>query len=398
MKDNAEAQLNQGLIQRLGHFRSRRLPGRTRTCRRFSYTIDQRESQLAEVLEAYWTDVARDATLILYDSGTSPWFHQPVATIGARYKVPFFPVSDLEGDAGAVVRQRIGAAGSGGRAVLMVDVVQSGQTLDRHLRTLRRLAIPHVPDVVAGVVAPAAREVLVEGTTYRIWPCVEAEQEVFDDDCTQCRLGLRHTPETEEEDGRQIRPFDFWFMVETCGWKDAEQDPPPGRAPFETVPDFDEIVLRYGGWLGYKMARLIGQDEPMNYAIVYIDQAGAKAVADRLRPRLGDHVSFIAIPERHVVATRQGGQSWNAVFEEARGEPWAQALNDMSRTRAVAVVVDIFNASGGTFRAIYGLLHDTLGIGVHRFLPLLDRDVGRSPSPTYPVQRKTLYEWYGPLA
>lgn len=393
MSDNPEAALGRRLIRRLGHYRPKRGAEGGEGCRRFSYLVDRGSSELGQILDQLRHDVASDTGTIIFDGMNNSWFAEPIASLATRNDLEFYPVSEMETRPRKFLKD-LASASNTQPILLAVDVVDTGQTVRKHLRRLQELGIPHSRNVIAALAMNGPRELQVGGQDYVVWACTQGTQDhVSVATCPQCELGLRYTSDQAGETAG-IRSFDFWDMSGHVRWE-PEPDVPPGRPALQLIPDFNEVLERYGDWLGYKMATRLSQNGSVNYCVVYPEQAGASAVARALRLRVGRHVPFVSIPDRHITAVRTGGKTWDAIISDAASEPWYLAL--LQNRAASGVVVDVLNVTGGTYRALQALL-EVVGMPVFCYFPMFNRDTAKSKVAAYPVPVRTLYEWFGPTA
>lgn len=129
--------------------------------------------------------------------------------------------------------------------------------------------------------------------------------------------------------------------------------------------------------------------------VVHPREAGAQSVSGRLAERCGENISIVQV-EREVIARAQAlDNAWDVTLKEIGTdfEWWRQLMSFDSH--GSAVIVDVFNATGRTYESLHRLV-EHFGITVRCYFPMVDRDFGDGAIGTYRVEKRCLYEWYGP--
>jgi adenine/guanine phosphoribosyltransferase-like PRPP-binding protein len=379
------------LLRRLGHFEGKRTREEGPRCRRYSFTLENCHKALLEAIEAWWCTNAQDASTIIYDTECNPWLEETVLTFAEVKKLGVSPMS-------AIFSPKTLSRLAGVKCALFVDVVDTGETLSRHIRALRKQKIQLCDHALAVIAAIEQRDFKQKGERFVVTSLVQVEQQsIKKGRCEQCRLNIPFSLDVKETP-TPISSYDFWWMVEDAGWEpEPSQEVPQHGRSYEIVPRFPKLLEKYGDWLAQKMQlRLESGKPPSTFFFIHPDEASSNALSERLRGRYQNEVAIVRIPRHTISEVVANGGEWPKVLEESKEEMWFKHLEIIQRSGTVkeGIIIDIFNASGRTFSALHSLLK-AYDFKTFCYFPFVDRDPRPNPK-RYMVAKYCLYEWYGP--
>ena len=368
------------IVRRLGHFKRAKHGG---GCRLYSYATDNCTDELEELIKTWWSNCRIKPKAIVYDSRNNPSLAQAIKAFAASKKLFFQRVDDV-----VSMPEIAKDTSSRNPCLLIVDVIETGGTLLRHADHLKAVGVDISRDVLAAISKGPTKQVKIGQFNVTSFASKTGEPETAD--CVQCRLGLPLTSD-DEESFLKLRSFDIWEMASAVGWE-AETDVPDHRNGYEVVPRFPEMLKRYGDWIAYKMEHLYKSfPHPDNVFVIHPEEDGAIAVSENLQIRFRNKLTVIKVPRPAMKLARDEG-SWKKAIEKWDGDDgWLKQLESLGD--ASAIITDIFNASGTTFRSILDLLTH-FDLRVLCYFPVVDRDCIEN-SEKYSILRYSLYDWYG---
>jgi adenine/guanine phosphoribosyltransferase-like PRPP-binding protein len=275
--------------------------------------------------------------------------------------------------------------------MLVVDVVETGETLRKHLEALNGAGIEVHKTVLAAISKGGSNQTQVG--TYNVSSFLSTSGIAPTDICPQCELGLPFTSDAAEGITR-IRAYDMWYMANEVWWQHEPDVPDNVGEAYEFIPDYPVMLSKFGDWIAYKMEILLRAiNHPQNMFVIHPDESGAISVSSRLRLRFDNQLIVVKVPRDAIKAAQSVGNAWDQILPHYSGDEWLALLNSLSQ--ATALITDVFNGSGSTFFSIFSLL-EQLDIKVFCYFPFVDRDCDPANSKKYPIQKYSLYEWYGP--
>jgi hypothetical protein len=371
------------IVRRLGHFPRAR---HSRGCRLYSYLADNCEKELLELLKNWWTRTKRKPNAFVYDSLSNPSLNAAIKALSTSKKVPFYRVTDLFD-----IRDEAAKAREHKSITLVVDVVETGETVVQQLTKLREMGINVGNEVLAAISKGSNRQKLGE---LKITSFASFPAEPDSDECIQCELGLSQTSDVTEYFDT-LRAFDFWYMAHEVGWECEPDIPENIGEGYKMIPRFREMLMAHGDWIAYKMERLYKTlPYPEDIFVIHPQEDGADEVSKNLRLRFDEHLSVVQIPRTAIKVAQAHSNAWDQILPKLKGsEEWVSQLQSLSSARAL--ITDIFNASGSTFRCLSALLRH-FQIPIFCYFPFVDRDFGKENESKYEAKKYSLYRWYGP--
>jgi adenine/guanine phosphoribosyltransferase-like PRPP-binding protein len=371
------------IVRRLGHFQRGR---HDRSCRLYSYTADNCEKELLQLLKNWWSKSRPKPDAIVYDSASNQSLIAAIKALCESKKVHFYRLEDL-----FTIKTEAAKASAHKSITLVVDVIETGATVIRQLTKLKEMDVTVNGEVLAAISKGSSRQKLGD---FRItsFAAVDAEPETHQ--CIQCQLGLPPTYDTAETFDT-LRSFDFWYMADQAGWESERDIPDNIGEGYVMVPKFKEMVMAHGHWLAYKMERLYKTlPYPEDIFVIHPKEDASDEVSKKLRLRFDGQLSIVQVPRTAIKAAQAVNNSWDEVIAKLDNtHEWFEQLKSLSNARAL--ITDIFNASGSTFQSLSALLK-VFDIPIFCYFPLVDRDFGKENEWKYDVKKYSLYRWYGP--
>jgi hypothetical protein len=383
LEEDASHSFENKIVRRLGHFKREKHIG---GCRSYSYATDNCVDELVELIKIWWSNQRIKPKAIVYDSRNNPSLAQAIKAFSASKKLFFQRVDDV------VSLPEIATATSTlSPCLLILDVIETGSTLLSHANRLKGVGVNVSKDVLAAISKGANKQTKIREFNITSFASKPGEPETAE--CVQCRLGLPHTSD-DEESFLKLRSFDMWEMARSVGWEPETDVPDNIGEGYQVVPRFTEMLKKYGDWIAYKMQGLYTSfPHPDNVFVIHPDEDGANALSDKLRLRFKNKLTVIRVPREAIRLHQAAGGSWKTAREQWEGdETWLRQLESLGD--ASAIITDIFNASGSTFRSILELLA-FFDQSVFCYFPFVDRDCVENLE-KYNILRYSLYDWYGP--
>ena len=277
----------------------------------------------------------------------------------------------LGGESGSKAPPALSTAGN----FVLCDTVASGATIRKVVQQLNAWDRPALAPVLS--VFGATRGVRLSDTEYLEVESLRAvELPTVQAPCPQCLAGVEFSPpDLTDEPLRGLSAFDFWEMVLSFDWG-REPYGAPQATRFDRIPDFRRVFQEYGDWIAFKYDALLQYLQfGREVVIVCPDEEAVQALVDHLRGRFEERLVAVAIPRRVIThVKRLRSRSALGRWEAQTPEPdWSRQLRHLRATReASVVVIDEFNASGSTVKAICRLL-DHYDVAPSAYLPFWDR-------------------------
>jgi hypothetical protein len=261
--------------------------------------------------------------------------------------------------------------------ICVFDVISSGATLEAFQHAASSWAAPVARKAFAALATKAA---VLSGPQMTVQPVLTVEQETVPaTTCTRCREGLPFTDPSRPDPQLQIAADSMWWMLRNVTWGPETYGPKHGRR-YPLIPHLSEVFERWGDWIAYKYAIVMEglglADAPV---VVCPEESAALALVERLSARFDDQLVAILLPRELLVDLEDDPERARAVAAEAKAaqhapHEWARQLIALSGGGVPVIVIDEFNATGTTARAIADLVR-AFQIQVAAYLPFLDWDV-----------------------
>jgi hypothetical protein len=368
------------LIRRLGHFR-RSGSGTSKKCTRYAYDGSLCVPELAELLRQRIDEEELDQDtkpLLLYYSPPSHWLEDTVVAVAIEMGLEYYRVEEITSP-----EFPKGNLQSGGPALLIVPMVDSGQTLHEALQTLGSLSVPIEPKVLSILstrsINEERREAVVKIADNKtvIEYALKVEQREYETaSCPLCALSVPAS-NYESDEFTMLTTYDMWDMADGAGWK-AEDDVPPYRTAIPLVPDYPSLIEKHGAWLMSKVRERLEElpgGFPADPLVICPAETGSLVFTDYLNLVL--KVTVVRVP-REVISVAQRGP--NEIQEHAREwklslPQWYVQLSTISTEDII--VMDEFNVSGRTRASLTTLLRH-FSIAPVSYFSLVDFDPGHS--------------------
>ncbi len=384
-----ETQLDRRCVKRLGHFRTDKPPNRRSDCRVHSYFIHQCDREFLRLFSNWREKYTKECHVILYDLKYNSSFRNAVKAYAERHSLISARVEDVLSDSTLADKLAKWETCS-----LILDVVETGTLAFYYIQRLKKLGIRVNPDVLSAIIKGGSKDVNIGG--YHIHGFLNRPPDPAPTSCPQCYLGLPTMSDGPEAAG-SIRTFDMLYMADLCGYEQEPiaQVPENIGAQFPVIPNFKEILARYGSWIGYKMYNFLKSGLlPDKWFIIHPAEGDSDALVAQLRVFFDEPIFELRVPRDDIKEAQKRMNDWHDVIEKAKRGSWVAQLRDM-REGASAVIVNIFNGSWSTANTLATLLcHFQIQpfsyICLVNFLPTL-KTLQENGAKVY-----SLYDWYNP--
>ncbi len=377
-------------VRRLGHFRKTSVQGNVK-CRQFSYIMHDCNEELLHLLEQWWSELPDSIGAIVYDLGNNHEFKEAVLTHASKKEILAERIDDVlknEDLAHSMVGDK--------RVVLIVDVVDSGETLQYYLSKLKVAGLKIHDKALTAINKGGHKTTLLAGQI-SVDGLVARDSDVVMDWCPQCGLDLVPTSEIAE-DFLMLRTYDFFFMLEKVGWEaePVTEIPQNGGEGYERVPNFTKMLEEFGDWIAFKLYNAIStRNVPDNWFVLQPEEAASSALSVRLNECMPEELTVVRVPRSVIDEAQLTGNVWSDLLVKHQSSEWANQLRSMSN--AGALVLDIFNGSDSTCRSLKALLIQVeLWFFSYAclvdFNPSIERQHGSEPV----SNRISLHDWHCP--
>jgi len=348
------------LIRRLGHFKRGGSTTPHSGCMRYAYDGSLCVGELAELLKKRIELERRAADgsrpLIIYYGPSSHWLEETVAAVGVEMGLDYCRIDEIRTNKIASVLSPETSA------LLVVPMVDSGQTLAEALIELVSLPVPIKPKVISilctRVTNPERRTrvIKIHNQTITLEYMLEVAQESYSPgDCPMCDLNI---PESsyDHDEFTMLTTYDMWDMADRAGWK-AEDDVPVNRLPIPLVPDYPKLIEEHGAWLMSKVRQRLEElpaGFPADPLVICPREQGSIVFTDYLTLVL--KVTFVRVPREVINIAKLGKEAIkeHSVEWEVMRPDWYVQLSTVA-TQDI-IVMDEFNVSGETRAGLTTLL------------------------------------------
>lgn len=285
------------------------------------------------------------------------------------------------------------------KPLLIVDLIDTGNTINALIeKILDNAYTKEFPDVLAVLAVNTAkedsmsRELLIRKKKLSIKYLMAVTQKRFESDkCPMCSLKLPFSL-TDSEDYCYVTAHDHWEMALDVGLKPEDDPPKSRRSEKPYVINYPKMLSRNGAWLASKVKqRLYNRPEGYPSDILLVcpaNEKGSQVFSGYLRLIL--ECDIVEIPRNIIEEFMQDSINPTERIQELAKEvpDWYKALS--ASVKPEIIVIDEFNASGGTCIGIMRILQE-LGRFVVCYFPLNDLNPAWSLTQKFNVY--SLYEW-----
>lgn len=360
VRDDPRDRVQVKLIKRLGHFK-RSGPGTLNSgCTRYAYDGSLCVPELAELLRKRidTEEFSQNAKpLLLYYSPAAHWLEDTVVAVALGMNLKFYSIEEITSDS---FRQEDLEGNT--LALLVVPMVDSGQTLQKALEELSKLPTPIKPTVFSILSTRSTnderrqRHLRINGETIVIEYVLKVEQREYAKGiCPMCDFGIPAS-DYDSDEFTMLTTYDMWDMSDSAGWK-AEDDVPPHRAAIPMVPDYPNLIEEHGAWLMSKVRHRLEElpgGFPADPLVVCPDERGSVVFTNYLNLVL--KVTVVHVPREVISIAQQGAEALREHINEwDTSQPqWYVQLSTISTEDII--VMDEFNVSGTTRSSLTTLL------------------------------------------
>ena len=344
------------IVRRLGHFEIAQHDG-TR-CARYFFDGTLSVEEISHLVRLQVGELFSNPSGIAFltHGPRSDWLHESARIVAASFEEScHVDLNDWNGMQALPVRQHY---------VLLIDVVNSGQTLSRLVAQLTAHGTrpDHALTVMLDEDSPDW-----DGINLGHILTVKSEK-VRQTDCPQCKIGLPYT-DPNDEDLQALRAFDAWDMLLFPEWI-PEPYAPNGARLIPMAPDMVKMFTEYGDWIAFKLEVLLKSLQIRNHVIfVCPDESCINSLIPFIARRFLDRPVAIRVPR---TALEQG----KAIAPSTQFGWQQQLLAVKARPKAKVVLLDEFNASNSTASDMITLAK-SIGIEPAVYIPILNRVPGR---------------------
>ena len=367
--------LKRKMIKRFGHFH--RNAAKPEYCVPFFYDGRFCESELFNLFQGFIDNLQLSSiedVIILYHGTLSPWIQNTATAVATKRNVLSLDLADPQFETFFMQKRW-------GRAIVFLDVVDTGGTLKAIVNNLQRLdheLTLHILTVLTTEISDKVeqtRTLTAPGLNVAI-KCLllVAQQKTLTTDCDMCRRGLPFNKHNEEDDLNEplmLRSYHFWSMLSPFGLK-REEDIPGYRGGLERVPDLLKVIDENAAWIVNKIRQQLEVHLgglPSDAVLLCPDEKGAEMLTEQLKLILG--FSAIRIPRDVINQCAKNDGNLLALKEQwsLTNPRWHSELS--STPKHGVMVIDEFNASGNTLKGLTELL-TVFGKTLECFITLLD--------------------------
>ncbi len=369
--------LERTLLRKLGHFRR---PGpKGEFCGRYFFDFSL---GIEEVGHAFFTKVSS-----LVDQGViplprtlaafapmSPWLFPAALLMGDEFD-PTLPVLDLAVLPATSWKNEVSSRED---VLVLTDLVHTGRASQEAIYQLVSQGIVPLPIVLSALSSSLTNQIMVDGFRFDVEFLLNRNPRVSPRaECYQCRLGLPYSS-IDEETYFGLASFDAWDMFSSSRWIE-ERDVPPGSPALAASPDIAHMIEQFGDYLAFKIEdRLRSMGFGDEVVIACPDEMGARSMLDFLRVRFRNRLVAVLLPRTVLTSVSvldRVPRDSPLGFEDLgpSGDAlWLQQLDHLARKRVPVVLLDEFNASGTTARAMFNLLQG-VGVAVAAYISVINR-------------------------
>ena len=375
-------------VRRLGHFGTRSLRDSKPKCRQYSYLMHDCGSELTQCFSDWWNTTKCDAKGIIFDLKNNDLLREVVIAHASSLEIRAERVVDvLSNNKLAELFKTIGTC------VIVLDAIDSGETLERYYADLRSLDIQIANNVFAGVNKHGEKMTTLNLNLSGVLTRPRLETNSF---CTQCTLRLPFMSDAGEEFVK-IRSYDMHDMIKTSGWAQEPHKEVPdniGHA-YEVLPDFAKILHEHGAWLAFKLYNaLLESGLPEAWFVIHPEEGDSSAFSQHLFDCVGEQLTIVRIPRQAIKKAQSDGMvSWGEIMDDNNNKYWVEQLREMRD--ASALILDIFNGSGSTCSSLIKLVR-LCGLQPLSYACVVDFNPNKDSKAIEGISKLSLYEWYSP--
>ncbi len=387
--DDVHSRIEKKCVKRLGHFtRNNRFDG-NHSCRHFSYFLYNCNSEMAFLFRNWWETISCTAKVILYDLKNNDQMREVVLAHAEKLHLKAERIVDVINDTSLALEIKKLCP-----VVLVLDAIESGTTLQRYIHELEELNINSLENVFVTVDKYMGN---LSESKLKFQGLIKRPNEPPEKHCEQCRLELPKTNESVEPHMR-IRTYDMHYMINKAGWESEPLVEVPGShsLQFKNIPNFSKMLEHFGDWIGFKFfSTILSQGVDDAWFVIHPAEGDSSILAQKLFDFSGNQLSIISVPREKIKVSQENGNSWQNVLGDSTNEPWVTQLNSMRGKKGNAVILDIFNGSDNTCKALIKLVRD-YNLQPFVYCCLIDFNPDKEKQAIDEVKKIALYEWYRP--
>jgi hypothetical protein len=380
------ARLERKCIRRLGHFRSEYYWIGQHKCRRFSYFIRDCQDELLVLFEEWWARNTSNTHSILFDLANNEPFRKSIKAFGEKMSIQTFRIQDIFTK--PELKKKIKKTES---CVLVLDVVDEGETLSHYIGKLDEIGINVNKKVVAAINKTGSKQ--SKSGEYNIHGLLARQSEHIAEPCIQCSLGLPYEKDSHESFIR-IRTFDMLDMSRNSGWSpEFLVEVPNGRQQYQMIPNFDKMLEEYGDWIGYKIRLLLQNHNcPESWFILHPDEAQSTVLVKKIQTVYDWSIPVVHVPRDLITEAQKNNDRWDKTLVSNPSNSITKELAAL--TNSSSLIVDIFWGSGSSCRSLLALLKH-FRIGAFAYVSFVDFEPQKQDS-VDGLPKYSLYQWYNP--
>jgi len=366
---SSKSALEAKLVRRVGHF----LRPDGKACSEFYFDGSSCVTEISALFSDRLRALRKSSPPIEYILACaehSPWLVEAAVKLADEQRVKFI---DFHKSPSAEKTKA-----KGRQCLILTDLVDTGNSVSNAIAQVTRGKLVVQPTILAALSTARIRSVKVGPQTYTVESLQVVDLRQYErSTCPQCRLDTPHS-RVQGDPFYGVAARDMWHMMLAYNWR-AEHDPPVGQQELPITPDFERVFEDYGDWLAFKIdERLRSLGFRSEVVVVCPDELAATVLLDSLRIRLQERLIAVTLPSKlpedviRLSRERPGALRGELDRLSTDMPVWLRQLHNIAKNHSSVFILDEFNASGGTARAIYRILQH-LDIPVHGYIPVLDR-------------------------
>lgn len=244
----------------------------------------------------------KDKKILLYDEAYSQWVQGPLIREAVENNfVNCYEYKTIKNDGAFSDRIRRASL-----IAVVLPLTDSGRTVleiatrIREINSSVELRFLSILSTAGSLERHGIRKLALGDSTIEMDYFLKVQQKRFrkgsNMPCPMCALNIRPTLEGTL-DTVMLSAYDFWDMTFEFGLKD-EDFVPSYRNSLGKIPNFNDMIVKNGAWLAYKISKVFEFEsigDPAKLTIVCRDQTTSRLLTDFLRVAMG--TSIVLIPD-----------------------------------------------------------------------------------------------------
>lgn len=350
------------LIRRLGHFKSHH--GKTKICNRYFYDGSKCTSEfiilLKEKIYSFFKTEDIKNTLIVYHASLSPWLEDVVTGLKLHLNIPTIPFSELKNK----------KLKRNSKIFIIVDLIDTGKTVEKiYLEILKKISENniHIISVLSTIAKQPNEDICVKknkGTSIKAYSLLNVDLKPHKNSCPMCEMKIPVSNFKDEGNG-YLTTYDMWDIIDDVGMIEELNVPKNRKSKIKKwVPNGSRIIDEYGAWIVFKLKKLLEENDidTSDLTIICPKETVPEKFAIYLKYGLNIN-TIIQIPKEEVLESNlENIEMWS-------DEEWFKKMINL--TNDEIIVLDEFQASGGTFTSITELLKK-FKKNIKCYVPIID--------------------------